>query len=344
MLAPERIGRLFLAVALIGFGVENIAFGHYVVARAAPWPADPLQQQLTAYVTGVLFVAWGAAILAQRWVREAALQAAFLILAWSLCLHWPKALAGPPYSGDWTNALKAVTLAAGGVLVGAAAAGPPSALLAALRAIAPHAAAPFFLLAGVQHILFVGFVQTLVPPFIPGAVFWTYVAAAALLAAGFGLLTPPVRRLAAICTGWMVFSWVFLVHVPLIFRINALEWQGVFEALGISGVCFLVAASASPAKATGCQLAIWHNMGSHMKTTIDIADALLDDARRTAERRGVTLRTLVEEGLRMVVKAERQRPAFRLRDGSFGGTGIAPDFEEGGWERVRDAIYSGHGA
>ena len=39
----------------------------------------------------------------------------------------------------------------------------------------------------------------------------------------------------------MVFSWVFLVHVPLIFRIGPLEWQGVFEALGISGVCFLLA-------------------------------------------------------------------------------------------------------
>jgi len=45
----------------------------------------------------------------------------------------------------------------------------------------------------------------------------------------------------------MVFSWVFLVHVPLIFRIGPLEWQGVFEALGISGVCFLLAASSPPA-------------------------------------------------------------------------------------------------
>ena len=107
--------------------------------------------------------------------------------------------------------------------------------------IAPHACAPFFLLAGIQHILFVQFVETLVPPFIPFARFWTYFAAGALLAAGFGLLAPPVRRLAAILTGWMVLSWVFLVHVPLIVRIGPLEWQGVFEALGISGVCFLLA-------------------------------------------------------------------------------------------------------
>ena len=238
-----RLGPLFFALALAGFGLENVVFGHYVVARAAPWPADAFQQQLIAGVTGVLFLACGGAILAGRWTREAALQAAVLILGWSLCLHWPRAIAGPPLSGDWTNALKAVVLAAGGLVLGARAAGPPSALLSGLARIAPHACAPFFLLAGVQHILFVQFVETLVPPFIPFGRFWTYVAAAALLAGGFGLLAPPVRRLAAVMTGWMVFSWVFLVHVPQVFRAGPLAWQGVFEALGLSGVCFLLADS-----------------------------------------------------------------------------------------------------
>ena len=42
-------------------------------------------------------------------------------------------------------------------------------------------------------------------------------------------------------TGLMVFSWVFLVHIPLVFTIGRVEWMGVFEALGISGVCFILA-------------------------------------------------------------------------------------------------------
>jgi len=246
MPSVERFGRLFFALALIGFGLENIAFGHYVVARAAPWPGDPLAQHLIAYVTATIFLASGGAILAGRWTCEAALEAAVLILGWSACLHWPKALAGGPLTGDWTNALKAVVLATGGIVVAARAAGPASAWLGGLRRIAPHACAPFFLLAGIQHILFVQFVETLVPPFIPFARFWSYFAAGALFAAGFGLLAPPVRRLAATLTGWMVFSWVFLVHVPLVFRLGPLEWQGVFEALGMSGVCFLLAERGDP--------------------------------------------------------------------------------------------------
>jgi Bacterial antitoxin of type II TA system, VapB len=81
-----------------------------------------------------------------------------------------------------------------------------------------------------------------------------------------------------------------------------------------------------------------------MKTTIEIADGLLDDAKRLAARRGVTLRTLVEEGLRQVVKSERRRPAFRLRDASFTGEGLQPAFDGAAWDRVRDAAYEGHGA
>jgi uncharacterized membrane protein len=83
-----------------------------------------------------------------------------------------------------------VTLALGGVLAAAAAPGPVPGWLAAARSAPPYLCAPFFLLAAIQHHLFVQFVATLVPPFIPFPEFWTCVAAVALLSGGLGLIVP----------------------------------------------------------------------------------------------------------------------------------------------------------
>ena len=241
MRSLHRLGRIFVAIALLGFGTENLLFGRYIVARAAPWPADPSAQFAVACLTGAVFLASGAALLAGRFVRHAGLASAALILGWMLVRHLPVAIAGPAWSGDWTNVLKAATLASGALGVAVADGRPMGRLLLALRTLAPYAAGAFFLLGGIQHFMFANFVATLIPPFIPGAHFWTHFAGVALIAAGLGFWTPPVRPVAAMCAAAMVFSWVFLVHVPLITRVGRAEWMGVFEALGISGVCLVLA-------------------------------------------------------------------------------------------------------
>ena len=80
-----------------------------------------------------------------------------------------------------------------------------------------------------------------------------------------------------------------------------------------------------------------------MKTTVEIADALLDDARKAADKEGTTVRALIEEGLRLALKSRRQGETFRLRDGSFKGKGLSPEFRDAGWEAIREAAYSGRG-
>ena len=82
-----------------------------------------------------------------------------------------------------------------------------------------------------------------------------------------------------------------------------------------------------------------------MKTTIELSDAALEEARRVAAREGTSLRALIEEGLRQVLaERRRRRGAFALRDVSFGGQGLAPEFEGESWPAVRDAIYRERGA
>jgi Bacterial antitoxin of type II TA system, VapB len=79
-----------------------------------------------------------------------------------------------------------------------------------------------------------------------------------------------------------------------------------------------------------------------MKTTIEISDALLREARKLAAREGVTLRALVERGLHRVI-AETKRPPFRMRDGRVGGGWLHPELRDLSWAQIRDLSYEGRG-
>ena len=81
-----------------------------------------------------------------------------------------------------------------------------------------------------------------------------------------------------------------------------------------------------------------------MKTTLDIADPLLREARKIAARERTTLRALVERGLRHVVAEKQRQTKFQLRKASFKGRGLRNDLADAGWERLRDIAYEGRGS
>jgi hypothetical protein len=81
-----------------------------------------------------------------------------------------------------------------------------------------------------------------------------------------------------------------------------------------------------------------------MKTTVEIPDALLEEAKRTAAREGTSVRALITEALHRLLGERRRAAPFRLRDGSFAGQGLNPEFVDASWERVRDATYEGRGS
>ena len=68
----------------------------------------------------------------------------------------------------------------------------------------------------------------------------------------------------------------------------------------------------------------------HMRTTVRLDDTLLDRARREAARRGVTLTSLIEQGLENVLaspmlKAKRKRvslPVCRAGGGTMAGVDL----------------------
>ena len=80
-----------------------------------------------------------------------------------------------------------------------------------------------------------------------------------------------------------------------------------------------------------------------MKTTVEIPDSLLDEARKLAAREGTTLRALVEQGLRRILTDRKRVGAFRLRRASFKGDGLQPAVAGSSWDRLREMAYEGRG-
>ena len=75
-------------------------------------------------------------------------------------------------------------------------------------------------------------------------------------------------------------------------------------------------------------------------------DAGARRAKQIAARDKTTLRRLVEDGLIKTVKAREQagRPVVYEPLLVVGGEGMTPEFRDGGWEKLRDALYEGRGA
>jgi antitoxin component of RelBE/YafQ-DinJ toxin-antitoxin module len=80
-----------------------------------------------------------------------------------------------------------------------------------------------------------------------------------------------------------------------------------------------------------------------MKTTVEISDALLREARRVAASEGVTLRTLVERGLHRVISEKKDAVPFKLRRASFKGRGLQAGLHDARWERLRELVYEERG-
>lgn len=83
-----------------------------------------------------------------------------------------------------------------------------------------------------------------------------------------------------------------------------------------------------------------HDTIVFVKTTVELPDSLLEEAKRLAAKQGTTLKQLMEMGLRHVIATQKPDKPFRLRKCSVGGEGLVEDLD---WPQIRERIYEGRG-
>ncbi|MGH7753226.1 MAG: hypothetical protein ACREN5_10440 [Gemmatimonadales bacterium] len=247
----QPFGRLCFALALLGLGAEHFVFKSFVTGRAPDWPAAGPGMLIWIYASGALIAAAGLAILAGRHARRAALLVGTLIFAWALLRHLP-VIAGDAFlAPSWTRAGKALALFGGAFAVAGTL--PPWAgrrkgawtryanQTDAFVLLGRIAVGVFLANSGIQHFMYTPVVVSLIPEWFPGnATRWTQFAGGALIAGGVGLFFRPTAALAALLSGLMVFSWVWLVHLSRALT-SVSDGIAVFEALAVAGIALAMA-------------------------------------------------------------------------------------------------------
>jgi uncharacterized membrane protein len=253
----STLGRFFLAIAMVAFGVQHFVYLDFVTRVFPRLPAWIPARPFLACVFGALLLASGAAIMIEKAARSTALLLGAVILSSFALLYLPLLITTPPNGGLWTAAGKALALSGGSFLVAGSLPvkldSPANSLAGAVRALERFIAlgwfflAAFLILCGIERFIYVEFVTSLVPSWIPGGVFWTYFTGVALVAGGVGIIVPLTSRLAGGLSGLMIFLWVVILHIPRAVAMkNSNETTAVFEALAMSGAAFLVAVVPKP--------------------------------------------------------------------------------------------------
>ena len=75
-------------------------------------------------------------------------------------------------------------------------------------------------------------------------------------------------------------------------------------------------------------------MATHMKTTIDLSDALFSAAKAHAARHDTTLRALIEQSLARTLREAKTVHPFKLRDASVRGKGLTPAARAMPWSAI----------
>ena len=248
-----KAGQYIICVGLLSFGIQHFLYGDFITGRSPQFPFDNSAKTMWAYFTGALFILTALMVVLEKRARLLLLLLAFIVLVWSVVRHLPILInVNFRWGGEIVNAGKGLTLF-GGLL----------ALAATLPAeegwrvgdfiryinqsftfivIARYCMGVFLVICGIEHFIFVEFVKTLVPEWIPGNVFLTYFTGVALVAGGLGLFIRQTAFLAALLTGMMIFIWFAILHLPrAIVMDNQNEWTAATEALTFSGIAFVIA-------------------------------------------------------------------------------------------------------
>lgn len=245
-------GQFLFGIAIVAFGVENFFCAHLgLEVRGVPWFSTNL---FVAYLTGIFLVAAGLSVMANVQARGTATLLGFLFLFYVLVLELPQVAAKPMGISLRTVFFEALAMGssawtlAAALPSGGSGSRPRGGILDNLIRSGPYLFGISSVVFGIDHFLVLDVIASLVPPWLPGHLFWAYLTGTAFVAAGISIVIKRMDQLAAFMLGTMFALWFLILHSPR--SVSATlshnpniqnEWSSAFIALGMCGGCWIVA-------------------------------------------------------------------------------------------------------
>ncbi|HEY4337268.1 MAG TPA: hypothetical protein VGM89_15260 [Puia sp.] len=241
------LGPVFYAVAVAGFGMNQLVTQNFLTGLF-PVPAGVPLRLFWMLLSSAVFLlaAVGMLFLGRKWLAAALAGTCFFVFF--LVLHLPVLLGDLKNPTLWTPPFEALMLSSGGFIVAAylinTSAGDPRWIkpLNVLGTLGQYLFAVGLVVFAVLHIKYNDYIQTLIPAWMPGHVFLSYVVIAAFILSAFSFFTGLKLTLASGLLGVMFLLWVLLLHAPRAIGKMTMEpeWSSLFVALAVCGTAFTI--------------------------------------------------------------------------------------------------------
>ena len=213
----KSVGRCFYATGIIGIGLI-----HFLLPGLRPIMAPLAPDEVwgwIGYTVAIVLTTAGIGLLVNKTSQVASIVLTIVFLLFLLIGHLPNRLQHhPEMLAYWTDAIKLLALTGGAMMMyHAGDHGKASSIQKASDRIAPYGKylyAFMLMMFGLAHFVNADFVKTIVPGWIPGSLFWTYLTGVALMGAGLSIfINVKVRQIMSLLAT-MLFLWLILVHLP----------------------------------------------------------------------------------------------------------------------------------
>ncbi|HEY2584090.1 MAG TPA: hypothetical protein VGI43_19940 [Mucilaginibacter sp.] len=251
-----KIARMSYGIMIAALGVQQIFYSDFRPVILPPWPASFPGHAFFLYFLSAILIIGGLAIVFDKKARMVSLILGGVFLLLIVFCQLPYEILADPNNknlGSWTAAMKELVFAGGAFVV--AGSFPEEEkyskkefLMSLLEKFIPLGSIFFcatIICFGIDHFLYAEGISTLVPNWIPGHVFWTYFAGAALVSSGIAIIWRIQLKISAFLLALMIFLWLIILHIPRAiddpYSLKGNEVSSVFEAFGFSGVAYLIA-------------------------------------------------------------------------------------------------------